>query len=121
MRLFSMIFAWIFGWGESSESSKPEIAPSYLTTDSAGSDTGGEEEPLDTAEDTDTGSTSETGETGASETGETGDTSVTADTALKSAVELSGENGGFGCATVSADAAVSIWLGVLALGLRRRD
>ena len=114
--MFSMVFAWVFGWFSSPESSQPEITPSYLTTDSA--DTGGEEEPLDTGEDTGTSTeTGDTGETG--ETGETGDT--TTDTALRSAMEISGENGGFGCATVSTDAAVSIWLGVLALGLRRRD
>ena len=118
MRLFSMFFAWLFSWGEPEEKNQPEIEPSYLTTDSA--DTGAEE-PGDTAEETEETGTTETGDTG--ETGDTadsGDTATKTDTALKSAMELSGENGGFGCATVSADAAVSIWLGVMALGLRRR-
>ena len=117
MRLFSMFFAWLFSWGEPEEKNQPEIEPSYLTTDTA--DTGAEE-PSDTAEEEteDTGTT-ETGET--SDTADSGDTATTTDTALKSAMELAGENGGFGCATVSADAAVSIWLGVMALGLRRRE
>ncbi len=115
MRLFSMFFAWVFGWGEPSDSERPEITPSYLTTDSA-TDTGDTGESLDTAE--------ETGETGEIETGDSGDTAdtaVTTDTALKSAMELAGENGGFGCATVSPDAAASILVGLVALGLRRRD
>ena len=117
MRLFSMFFAWLFSWGEPEEKNQPEIEPSYLTTDSA--DTGGEE-PADTAEEeTEETGTTETGETG--DTADSGDTATTTDTALKSAMELAGENGGFGCATVSADAAVSIWLGVMALGLRRRE
>ena len=115
MRLFSMFFAWLVSWGEPEEKNQPEIEPSYLTTDSA--DTG-VEEPSDTAEETEETGTTETGETG--DTADSGDTATTTDTALKSAMELSGENGGFGCATVSSDAAISIWLGVMALGLRRR-
>ena len=120
MRLLSMIFAWLFSWwGEPEEKNQPEIEPSYLTTDSA--DTGAEE-PGDTAEEeTEETGTTETGDSGSGDTADSGDTATTTDTALKSAMELSGENGGFGCATVSADAAVSIWLGVMALGLRRRD
>ena len=35
MRLFSMVFAWLFSWGEPEEKNQPEIEPSYLTTDSA--------------------------------------------------------------------------------------
>jgi len=120
MRLFSMFFAWVFGWGEPSDSERPEITPSYLTTDSA-TDTGDTGEPLDTAEETaETGGT-ETGGTETGDSGDTADTAVTTDTALKSAMELAGENGGFGCATVSADAAASILVGLVALGLRRRD
>jgi len=118
MRLFSMFFAWVFGWGEPSDSERPQIEPSYLTTDSA-TDTGDTGEPLDTAEETaETGGT-ETGDSG--DTADTADTAVTTDTALKSAMELAGENGGFGCATVSPDAAASILVGLVALGLRRRD
>ncbi len=115
MRLFSMFFAWVFGWGEPSDSERPEITPSYLTTDSA-TDTGDTGEPLDTAEET-----GETGETETGDSGDTADTALTTDTALKSAMELAGENGGFGCATVSPDAAASILVGLVALGLRRRD
>lgn len=120
MRLFSMFFAWLFSWGEPEEKNQPEIEPSYLTTDSA--DTGDTAGPADTAEEEteDTGTT-ETEDSGAGDTADSGDTATTTDTALKSAMELAGENGGFGCATVSADAAVSIWLGVMALGLRRRE
>ena len=120
MRLFSMFFAWLFSWGEPEEKNQPEIEPSYLTTDSA--DPGDTAEPSDTSEEEpeETGTT-ETGDSGSGDTADSGDTATTTDTALKSAMELSGENGGFGCATVSADAAVSIWLGVMALGLRRRE
>ena len=117
MRLFSMVFAWLFSWGEPEEKNQPEIEPSYLTTDTA--DPGDTAEPLDTAEETEETGTTETGETG--DTADSGDTATTTDTALKSAMELAGENGGFGCATVSSDAAASILLGVMALGLRRRD
>ena len=120
MRLFSMFFAWLFSWGEPEEKNQPEIEPSYLTTDSA--DTGDTADPADTAEEEteDSGST-ETEDSGSGDTGDSGDTASTTDTALKSAMEIAGENGGFGCATVSADAALSIWLGVMALGLRRRE
>ena len=120
MRLLSMIFAWLFSWwGEPEEKNQPEIEPSYLTTDSA--DTGDTAEPLDTASSTEETGTTETGDSGSGDTADSGDTATTTDTALKSAMELAGENGGFGCATVSADAAASIWLGVMALGLRRRE
>ena len=115
MRLLSMAFAWLFSWGEPQESNQPEIEPTYMTTDSA--DTGDTAEPLDTA-------VEETGGTETGDSGDSGDTvgdSAETDTALKSAMELAGENGGFGCATVSSDAAVSIWFGVMALGLRRRN
>ena len=118
MRLFSMVFAWLFSWGEPEEKNQPEIAPSYLTTDTA--DPGDTAEPLDTAEETEETGTTETGDT-AGDTADSGDTASTTDTALKSAMELAGENGGFGCATVSSDAAASILLGVMALGLRRRE
>ena len=118
MRLFSMIYAWFFGLSEPEETNQPQIEPSYLTTDSA--DPGDTALPEDTAgEDTET-ATGETGDT-AGDTADTAGDSATTDTALKSAMELAGENGGFGCATVSSDAAASILLGVMALGLRRRE
>ena len=120
MRLFSMIFAWLFSWGEPEEKNQSEIEPSYLGTDT---DTAGPfdtAEPLDTAEETEETGTAETGDT-SGDTADSGDTASTTDTALKSAMELAGENGGFGCATVSSDAAFSIWLGVMALGLRRKE
>ena len=116
MRLFSMIYAWFFGLSEPEETNQPEIEPSYLTTDSE--DTGDTALPEDTAAE-ETGTT-ETGDT-AGDTADTAGDSATTDTALKSAMDLAGENGGFGCATVSSDAAASIVLGVMALGLRRRE
>lgn len=114
MRLFSMAFAWIFGLTESTESNQPEIEPSYMF-----SDTGDTEEPVENPEDT--AAEEETGDT--EDSGDTGDTADSGqqDTALKSAMDLAGENGGFGCATVEPGAAASILLGVMALGLRRRD
>ncbi len=121
MRLLSMAFAWVLGLvglssEEDAQQDSPEIITSYMTTDSA-TDTGDTGEPLDTAEeepaDTETGETGDSGDTA-------GDSAVT-DTALKSAMDLAGENGGFGCATVSPDAAASILVGVLALGLRRKE
>ena len=119
MRLFSMVFAWLFSWGEPEEKNQPEIEPSYLGTDTDTAGPSDTAEPLDTAEETEETGTSETGEAG--DTADSGDTATTTDTALKSAMELAGENGCFGCATVSSDAAASILLGVLALGLRRRE
>ena len=119
MRLFSMVYAWLFSWGEPEEKNQTEIEPSYLTT---GVDTASPEDtatPEDSAAETEETGTTETGETG--DTADSGDTATTTDTALKSAMELAGENGGFGCATVSSDAAASIFLGVMALGLRRRE
>lgn len=107
MKTLTFVFAWFFGSSE----------PSYFTVDTA--DTEDTAEPLDdTADET----TEETGDT--EDSGDTADTagdSAEEDTALKSAMELAGENGGFGCATVEPGAAISIFVGMMALGLRRRD
>ena len=117
MRLFSMAFAWLFGLGESPESTQPEMEPSYFTDTASPEDTAG---PLDdSGDEEDTNDTGDTEDT--SDTGDTAGDTGTVDTALKSAMDLAGENGGFGCATAQPGAAVSILVGVFALGLRRRD
>ena len=118
MRLFSLVFGWIFGWEEPTANSRPEIEPTYMAdTGDTGTDTGNSTE--DTSQSTETGDSGETGETG--DSGDSADSATETDTALKSAMDLAGENGGFGCATVSSSAALSVWLGILALGWRRRE
>lgn len=122
MRLLSMAFAWVLGLvglssEEETQQDSPEIITSYMTTDSA-TDTGDTGEPLDTAveEPTDT----ETGDP--EDSGDTAGDSATVDTALKSAMDLAGENGGFGCATASPDAALSILVGgMVVIGFRRKE
>ena len=109
MKWLAATFAWIFGMLGFFQSE-----PSYLMNNDT-SDTAAEE---DTAEDTEDTSAEDT----SSDTADTAqeDTAAT-DTAIRSAMEMAGETGGFGCATVSSDAAISIWIGVIALGIRRRE
>lgn len=86
----------------------------------------------DTAEATDTGDTGSTEDTakdsGTEETGDSGDSGdsgTTEDTGveLKSAMELAGENGGFGCSAVGNHAAlgVTLWMSAMILVLRRKE
>ena len=111
MKWFAAAFAWFFGMFGFFQSE-----PSYImNTDTA--DTAVEEDTA--ADDTSTEDTST--EDTSTDTGDTAQDTATTDTAVKSAMELAGETGGFGCATVNSDAAISIWLGVLALGIRRRE
>ena len=41
--------------------------------------------------------------------------------ALKSAMDLAGENGGFGCSALGASSATALWASVLMIGLRRKE
>ncbi|MFT5686433.1 MAG: MYXO-CTERM domain-containing protein [Myxococcota bacterium] len=111
------------------------------TADSGWYDTAGDTAVTDTGDtgDTDTGDTDykDTGDTADTaktwDTGDTGDTAETWDTADtaytttdtgwtdgSSASELAGEEGGFGCSTVSSHGGLSVLLVGLLLGLRRR-
>jgi hypothetical protein len=103
--MLTAIFTWfssLFFWS---------AEPAYLT-DTA--DTG------DTANQQDTGDSGQQTETGDTSTPD--DTADTADSlvALKSAMELAGENGGFGCSTVDANSVFLFLTALAAVRTRRR-
>ena len=87
---------------------------------SLGGDTG-----EDTSSPVDTGSDSGTEEETDSDSATDIDCSNTNDTAcedaLKSAMDLAGENGGFGCSALGTSSAIALWSSVLMIGLRRKE
>lgn len=90
--------------------------PSYLASGDTG-DTG------------DSGDTEETDTETNDSSSDSADSAVTDDcagdsgceAALTSAMELAGENGGFGCAALGTGSAVALWGSVLVIGMRRED
>ena len=75
----------------------------------------------DTAEDTDTEDTDTEDTNTEIETGDTGVVSSDDSGELKSAMELAGENGGFGCATLGTGSALALWGSIFVIGLRREE
>ena len=98
-----------------------------------GADTGDIE---DTGQVDDSGDADDSGDTSSSDSGssDTGTTdsgstdtatadsgTTSTDTGITSASKLSGETGGFGCATVGVGGVLAMWFSAFLIGLRRRD
>lgn len=91
------------------------------TGDTGSYDTGETGEIIDTGE---TGEVIDTGNDTADTAKDTGDTAEVVDTGWtdgQSAAELAGEEGGFGCATVTPSGGLSVLVIGMLLALRRRD
>jgi len=91
--------------------------PSFLAGDTG--DTGDTEETDTEETDTDTSSSADSADSATSDTDCEDDSGC--EDALKSAMELAGENGGFGCAAIGTGSAIALWGSVLVIGMRRED
>lgn len=91
--------------------------PSFLAGDTGDTGDSGDTEETDT-EETDS---SETGDSAVTDTECASATDSGCEDALQSAMELAGENGGFGCAALGTGSAIALWGSVLIIGMRRED
>lgn len=103
--MLTAIFAWfssLFFWS---------TEPSYLTDTADTGDTANQQDTGDSGQQDETGDTSTP-----DDTADTGDSLV----ALKSAMELAGENGGFGCSTVDPNSVFLLLTALVSVRTRRR-